>query len=104
MDLEFRGERKLGHWRSRGIYCNPWGHSMNSSARFVAQAIDDPARYYRRPSQVVRDRRLDDREKLAILEAWELEAREFAMAEEAGPDDEPTLLQDIMQARGELGA
>ena len=103
MDLAFGGNQSLAIGVDDASIAFK-GHSMNSSARFVAQAIDDPARYYRRPSQVIRDRRLDDREKLAILEAWEIEARELAMAEEDGPDGEPTLLQDIMQARGELVA
>ena len=75
---------------------------MISSARFAAQAIQNPARYYRRPGQVVRDRRLDDGEKLAILDAWELEARELAGADQDGPEGEPSLLHDILQARDAL--
>ena len=33
-----------------------------------------PARFYRVPGDVVRDRRFDDSERLEILRAWRLEA------------------------------
>ena len=48
---------------------------MMGGAKFAAEAKANPTRYYRRPGEVVRDRRLSRQQKLAILEAWELEAR-----------------------------
>jgi len=77
---------------------------MVSAVSFAAEAKANPSRYYRRPSEVVRDRRLKRDEKLAILEAWELEARELAVAaEENMSGGEPSLLQDVVQARIDLG-
>jgi hypothetical protein len=72
------------------------------STSFAAQAKANPSRYYRRPGQVVRDRRLNVPEKLAILDAWELEAREMFADEEPMPEGEPTLLEEVVQARLDL--
>ncbi len=77
---------------------------MISAVGFAAEAKANPTRYYRRPLEVLRDRRLNRQEKLAILEAWELEARELAVAaEESMGGGEPSLLQEVVQARIELG-
>ncbi len=75
---------------------------MMSAGSFAAQAKANPSRYYRRPGQVVRDRRLTTPEKLAILEAWELEAREMPAEEEYLADGEPSLLEEVVQARLDL--
>jgi hypothetical protein len=45
-------------------------------AKFVQDAKLDPSRYYRNPSDVVRDRRLTNQDRLEILAAWERAARE----------------------------
>ena len=77
---------------------------MVSAVSFAADARTNPTRYYARPHQVLRDRRLTRAEKLAILEAWELEARELAVAaEENMQGGEPSLLEEVVQARLELG-
>lgn len=76
---------------------------MVSAISFAAEARINPTRYYRRPGEVVRDRRLNRNEKLAILEAWELEARELSVAAEESMAGEPSLLQDVVQARLDLG-
>jgi hypothetical protein len=72
--------------------------------RFAAEAAANPTRFYRAPREVVQDRRLTREEKLAILEAWELEARELSVAaEENMSGGEPSLLQDVVDARLGLG-
>jgi hypothetical protein len=77
---------------------------MISAVGFAVEAKANPTRYYRRPGEVVRDRRLTRHEKLAILEAWELEARELSVAtEENMAGGEPNLLQEVVQARLDLG-
>jgi hypothetical protein len=77
---------------------------MVNALSFASAAKANPTRYYRRPGEVVRDRRLNRVEKLAILEAWELEARELSVAsEENMAGGEPSLLQDVVQARLDLG-
>jgi hypothetical protein len=77
---------------------------MVSAVGFAAEAKANPTRYYRRPVEVLRDRRLNRREKLEILEAWELEARELAVAsEENMAGGEPSMLEEVVQARVELG-
>ena len=51
------------------------------------------------PDRGAGDRRLNRGEKLAILEAWELEARELAVAsEENMTGGEPSLLEEVVQA------
>jgi hypothetical protein len=40
-------------------------------AKFVQDAKLDPARYYRTPTDVIRDRRLTNKDRLEILAAWE---------------------------------
>jgi hypothetical protein len=77
---------------------------MISAAGLAAEARVNPTRFYRRPDEVVRDRRLGREEKLAVLEAWELEARELSVAsEENMGGGEPNLLQEVVQARIALG-
>ncbi len=72
--------------------------------RFAADAVANPTRFYKVPHEVVQDRRLTRAEKLAILEAWELEARELSVAsEENMSGGEPSLLQEVVDARLELG-
>jgi hypothetical protein len=77
---------------------------MINQVGFAAQAAQNPTRYYRRPGDVVNDRRLSREEKLAILEAWELEARALAVAsEENMSGGEPDLLAAVVNARLALG-
>jgi hypothetical protein len=77
---------------------------MVSSLSFATEAVNNPTRYYQRPRQVIQDRRLNRNEKLAILEAWELEARSLSVAsEENMGGGEPTLLSEVVQARISLG-
>jgi len=77
---------------------------MVGAQSFAAAAKSNPTRYYKRPGDVIRDRRLTRQEKLAILEAWELEARELSVAsEESMGGGESSLLQAVVQARLDLG-
>jgi len=72
--------------------------------KFATEAAANPTRFYRAPGEVLQDRRLTREEKLAILEAWELEARELSVAsEESMGGGEPNLLQEVVDARLELG-
>jgi hypothetical protein len=45
--------------------------------------LRDPARFYRVPSDVLRDRRFSDAERVAILRAWMV--RDESRAAEIGP-------------------
>lgn len=77
---------------------------MINQVGFAALAAQNPTKYYRRPGDVVNDRRLSREEKLAILEAWELEARALAVAsEESMSGGEPDLLAAVVNARLALG-
>ena len=40
-------------------------------AKFLQDAKLDPARFYRNPADVMRDRRLTDEDRLQIIDAWE---------------------------------
>src|SRR5690348_6657196 len=63
----------------------------------------NPSRYYRVPSDVKRDRRFTDAERLEILAAWERDAR--AVSSENHDDGEPTViseLRQVLEARREM--
>jgi hypothetical protein len=77
---------------------------MSKRAAFASEAATNPTRFFKRPRQVVDDRRLTREQKLAVLNAWELEARELAVAsEESMGGGENNLLQDVVDARLALG-
>src|SRR5262249_41034176 len=63
-------------------------HTMKK-AKFVQDAKNDPSRYYRNPSDVIRDRRLTNEDRLEILAAWERDARQrLAKAEKGGEPEQ----------------
>ena len=70
-------------------------------AKFVQDAKLDPSRYYRNPSDVVRDRRLTNQDRLEILAAWEREARERQQNADFA-DGEGEELQQLRRVREEL--
>ena len=67
-------------------------------AKFVQDAKNDPSRYYRNPSDVIRDRRLTNEDRLEILAAWERDARQRA-EKLAGESDQ---LEQVRHYREEL--
>jgi hypothetical protein len=68
--------------------------------KFLDDVKLNPARFYRLPSDVNRDRRLNDGERLEILEAWERGARALSVAaEETMTGGEPNQLEQVTQAR-----
>ena len=69
--------------------------------RFVQDAKLDPGRYYRNPFDIIRDRRLSNRERLEIVVAWELGTTERIAALEAPTGAEETLEQ-LRRLRAEL--
>jgi hypothetical protein len=64
------------------------------SNRLVEEAMNDPSRIYSKPHDVLRDRRLNDTERLEILTSWERETR-------AEPDADDQLRQ-VVEARLEI--
>ena len=63
----------------------------------------DPAKYYQTPADVLDDHRLTQSEKLEILKAWEIDARELQVAEEENMGGgEPSLLAEVERAIAEL--
>ena len=67
---------------------------------FIESAKLDPARFYRDPTDVVRDRRLTDEERLEILSAWERDARALSVAaDENMAGGEPSKLSQVVEAR-----
>ncbi|HEY4114271.1 MAG TPA: hypothetical protein VGM17_09445 [Rhizomicrobium sp.] len=68
------------------------------NTKFVEEAKLHPARIYTRPQDVLRDRRLNDVDRLEILTVWEREARSAESAQ-AAPQGR---LGDIVQARQEV--
>jgi len=70
-------------------------------AKFLQDAKLDPSRYYRSPSDIIRDRRLTNNDRFEILGAWEREARE--RGERAGfVPEEAQEVQELRRVREEL--
>jgi hypothetical protein len=61
------------------------------NSKLVEEAKLNPVRIYQRPHDVLRDRRLNDLDRLEILGAWQ---------DEAGGD--PDRLEEIRRAREEV--
>lgn len=71
--------------------------------KFIEDAKIDPGRYYRSPADVVRDRRLSNEERLAVLAAWERDARALSVAaDENMAGGEPSNLAQVVKARMEV--
>jgi hypothetical protein len=71
--------------------------------KFLEDVKLNPAKFYRLPSDVNRDRRLSDEERLEILSAWEREVRALSVApEDAANGSEPDKLDQVVQARIEV--
>ena len=63
----------------------------------------DPARFFRAPNDVIRDRRFSDYERLEILQAWERDARALSVADDEGMSGgEPSRLKTIVALRAEI--
>lgn len=74
----------------------------DSAARVRAARLD-PAAVFGSPEEVERDDSLSREEKLAILESWEEDAHELAVAEdESMGGGEPSRLEEVVAARDRL--
>jgi len=72
-----------------------------AKAKLLEDIKADPARFYPAPSDVIRDRRFSDPERLEILEAWERDAKALAVAGEEGLS-EPSHLKTVVRVRMEV--
>ena len=70
-------------------------------AKFLQVAKLFPSRFYRNPSDVMRDRRLTHEDRLQILAAWERDTRERHESENV-PAGEPEQLLQLRRVREEL--
>ena len=74
-----------------------------AKTKLLEDIKDDPSRFYPSPTDVVRDRRFSDPERLAILEAWERDARALAVPhDDAMSGDDPSRLKTVVKARMEI--
>jgi hypothetical protein len=70
----------------------------------MAMAQRDPASVFAEPADVLKAQSLSRRQKLALLEQWEREARSLAVAEEEGmTGDTESMLRRVRRAIAELG-
>ncbi len=67
---------------------------MVKREKFLEDAKADPPRFYRTPNDVLRDRRLSDDDRRAILNAWEARMNEG--------DGEPALIDQVRRALTEV--
>jgi hypothetical protein len=66
--------------------------------KLIEEITLNPQRYYRAPSDVNRDRRFSDAERLQILSAWEREMR----SSDSGQDEGDSRLRQLADARAEV--
>lgn len=50
--------------------------------KYLENRLQDPENYYRHPDEVLQDPHLNRGQKIKVLEAWALDARELLVAEE----------------------
>jgi hypothetical protein len=65
--------------------------------RFVQDAKLDPSRFYRNPTDIVRDRRLTTEDRLEIIIAWERDTRQRLEAVSGSMDDKLSQLQRLRE-------
>jgi hypothetical protein len=71
----------------------------------LEKAVQRPWDAYKTPEEVLADRSLSDEDKRRVLESWERDARELAVAEEENMGGgEPNMLHRVLQALNELPA
>ena len=61
--------------------------------KFLQDAKRDPSRFYRNPSDIIRDRRLSNEDRLEILDAWARAIED----EDGGARDEIHRLRDQVE-------
>ena len=69
-------------------------------AKFLEDAKLDPARFYRNPSDIMRDRRLTHEDRMQIVAAWERNS--LAQQDDSFGGVAPEHLQRLRQLREEL--
>ena len=66
----------------------------------ISKALSDPSSVFRFPKEVLDNTDLDNATKLQILNQWELDARELAVAEEENMvGDGPSMLSRVLRAK-----
>lgn len=65
--------------------------------RFVQDAKLDPGRYYRNPVDIVRDRRLTNKDRLDIVVAWELGTKQRLGAGHVAAEERLLQLQRLRE-------
>jgi hypothetical protein len=73
--------------------------------RELERAVVQPWSVYKEPEEVLADSRLDDTQKRRVLESWERDARELAVAEDENmAGGEPNRLGAVLEALAKLPA
>jgi len=67
-------------------------------AKFLQDAKIDPARFYRNPADVMRDRRLTDEDRRQIIAAWERNAKSHDQTgAETAAEEQLTRLRELRE-------
>ena len=74
--------------------------AVMKKAKFLQEAKLDPARFYRNPTDIMRDRRLTDEDRLQILAAWERNT--LAQQDDSFAAVAPEHLERLRQVRAQL--
>lgn len=76
---------------------------MTMTKEKLEKAITQPWTVYQTPEEVLTDSRLDDSQKRRVLESWEHDARELAVAEDENMGGgEPNVLDRVLKALATL--
>lgn len=81
---------------------------MTRKEKIVEKAVNHPEEAYKKPSDVLKDRQLKDKDKIRILDSWEQDEEAMARAEDENMTrtaDEPAhdeMLRRIHTARHKL--
>ena len=66
----------------------------------ISKALNDPSSVFHFPKEVLDNADLDNETKLQILNQWEVDARELAVAEEENMvGDGPSMLSRVLRAK-----
>jgi len=72
-----------------------------AKAKLLEDIKAHPSRFYPAPTDVIRDRRFSDPERLEILRAWERDARETSESDDE-PAEHPGDLEGVIKAMTEV--
>ena len=104
-DSSLGGEFRVRNARGRArvlIAWTPLRVNPIKHEKFILEAKVSPSRYYRNPGDVIRDRRLTNRDRLEILDAWEQELRGAQAPQASAKERDEVPLDEVRRLRKQV--